>query len=41
LERYWSVDVKNGLTWAIWRSKTQVMAKRKAKSQIGKLTPDH
>jgi hypothetical protein len=31
----------NGLAWPIWTSETQVMAKRRAKSQIGSLTPDH
>jgi hypothetical protein len=41
LESYWSVDVKNGLALLIWTSETQVMAKRKAESQIGSLTPDH
>jgi hypothetical protein len=41
LESYWNVDVENGLTWAIWTSATQVMAKRKAGSQIGSLTLDH
>jgi len=29
------------LTWVIWTSITQVMAKRRARSQIGNLTPDH
>jgi len=28
LESYWSVDVENGLTWAIWTFVAQVMAKR-------------
>jgi hypothetical protein len=37
----WNVDVWNGLAWPIWTSETQVMAKRKAGSQIGNLTPDH
>jgi hypothetical protein len=41
LERYWSLDVENGLTWAIWTSTTQVMAKRRVGSQIGSLTPHH
>ncbi len=41
LESYQSVDVENGLAWAIWTSTAQVMAKRKAESQIGSLTPDH
>ncbi len=30
LENYRSVDVKNGLAWAIWTSVAQVMAKTKA-----------
>jgi hypothetical protein len=33
LEKYQSVDVKNGLAWAIWTSASFVMAKRKAKSR--------
>jgi len=41
LESYQSVDVENGLTWAIWIYATQVMAKRRAGSQTGNLTPDH
>jgi hypothetical protein len=41
LENYQSVSVENGLVWAIWTFATQVMAKRKAKSQTGSLTPDH
>jgi hypothetical protein len=41
LGSYWSVDVKNGLAWAIWTSAEHVMAKRKAGSQAGSLTPDH
>jgi hypothetical protein len=41
LESYPSVDVKNGLTWAIWTFATQIMAKRKAGSKIGSLTFDH
>jgi hypothetical protein len=41
LERYQSVDVDNGLVWAIWTCAAQVMAKRKAGSQIGNLIPDH
>jgi hypothetical protein len=28
--KYQSVDVENGLAWAIWTSTAQVMAKRKA-----------
>ncbi len=41
LERFWSVDIENGLALAIWTSITQVMGKRRAESQIGSLTPDH
>jgi len=41
LESYQSVNVENGLAWAIWTSTTHVMAKRRAGSQIGSLTPDH
>jgi hypothetical protein len=41
LESFWSVDVENGLTLAIWISATQVMVERKAGSQTGSLTPDH
>jgi hypothetical protein len=41
LESYQSVNVENGLSWAIWTSATLVMAKRKVGSQIGNLTPDH
>jgi hypothetical protein len=41
LESYWSVGVQNGLAWPIWTSITQVMAKRKAGSQIDSLTPNH
>jgi hypothetical protein len=41
LERPWSLDVENGLAWAIRTSTTQVMVERRAGSQIGNLTPDH
>jgi hypothetical protein len=41
LESYQSADVENGLAWAIWRFVAQVMAKRKAGSQTGNLTPGH
>jgi len=41
LENYQNVDVENGFAWAIWTYVAQVMAKRKAKSQIDSLTPDH
>jgi hypothetical protein len=32
LERSWSVDVQNGLAWAIWTFAAQVMGKRRARS---------
>jgi hypothetical protein len=41
LERPWSVDVENGLAWAIWTPTTQVMGKKRAGSQTGSLTHDH
>jgi hypothetical protein len=41
LERSRSVNVENGLAWAIQTSTTQVMVKRKARSQTANLTPDH
>jgi hypothetical protein len=41
LESYQIVNVKNGLALAIWTFSLQVMAKRKAGSQIGNLTLDH
>jgi hypothetical protein len=41
LERSWTVDIENGLTWAIKTSTTQVMVERRVGSQIGNLTPDH
>jgi hypothetical protein len=41
LKSSWNVDAWNGLAWPIWTSKTQVMAKRKAGSQIGNLILDH
>jgi hypothetical protein len=41
LESYQSVDVENGLTWAIWTFVTHVMAKRGAENQIDSLTLDH
>jgi hypothetical protein len=37
LKRFWSVDVQNGLAWAIWTSATQVMGKRKTGSQTANL----
>jgi len=41
LERSWSVDVQNGLAWAIWTYAAQVMVERRAGSQTSSLTPDH
>jgi hypothetical protein len=41
LKSSWNLNVWNGLAWPIWTPKTQVMAKRKAGSQIGNLTPNH
>jgi hypothetical protein len=41
LKSYRSVNVENDLAWAIWTYVAQVMAKRRAGSQIGSLTPDH
>ncbi len=41
LESYQSVNVKNGLTWAIWTFATHVMAKRRVGSQTDNLTPNH
>jgi len=41
LENYQSVDVENDLSWAICTSTAQVMAKRRARSQIGNLAPNH
>jgi len=41
LEISWNLDVYNGLAWPIWTRNTQVIAKRRARSQIGKLIPDH
>jgi hypothetical protein len=41
LEIYQSVDVENGLAWAIWTFAAHVMAKRRVASQTGNLTPDH
>jgi hypothetical protein len=35
LKRSWSVDVQDGLAWAIWTSAAQVMGKRRAGSQTG------
>jgi hypothetical protein len=41
LKRARSVDVGNGLVWAIRTSAAQVMVKRRAGSQTGSLTPNH
>jgi hypothetical protein len=41
LESYQSVNVENGLAWAIWTFVAHVMAKRRAGSQAGNLTSDH
>jgi hypothetical protein len=40
IEKLSKSKVENGLAWAIWTSATQVMTKRKVKSQTS-LTPDH
>ncbi len=41
LESYQSVNVENGLVWAIWTFTAQVMAKRRVENQTGNLTPNH
>jgi len=41
LESSWNLDVLNGLALLIWTSETQIMAKRRARSQTTSLTPDH
>jgi hypothetical protein len=41
LENYWNLNVWNELASPIWASETQVMIKRKVKSQIGNLTFEH
>jgi hypothetical protein len=41
LKRSWNSDVYNGLAWTIWVPKTQVMTKRKVKSQTVNLIPVH
>jgi hypothetical protein len=41
LERSWSVDVQNGLAWAIWTFSAQGMVERRAESQIDNLTLNH
>jgi hypothetical protein len=40
LKSYQSVDVENGLAWAVWTSTAQVMAKRRAESQTDNLTQE-
>jgi hypothetical protein len=41
LESYQSVDVENGLAWAIWTSATYVMEKIKVGNQTVSLIPNH
>jgi hypothetical protein len=41
MESSWNLNILNGLASPIWTSETQVMAKRRARNQIGNLTPDH
>ncbi len=41
LESYQSLDVDNGLVWAIWTFVAQVMAERKVRNQTSSLIPDH
>ncbi len=41
IEKLLMFRCRNGLAWAIWTYVAQVMAKRRAKSQIGSLTLDH
>jgi hypothetical protein len=41
LENSWSVNVWNGLAWAIWTFAAQVKGEKRAKSQTANLTPDH
>jgi hypothetical protein len=40
-ERSQNIDILNGLAQPIWTLKTQIMAKRRARSQIVNLTPNH
>jgi hypothetical protein len=40
-KRSWSIDVQNGLAWAIWTYVAQVMVERRVGSQTGNLTLDH
>ncbi len=37
LERFWILDIQNGLAWAIWTFSAQVIVERRARSQIGNL----
>jgi hypothetical protein len=41
LESPWNIDVQDGLASSIWTFETQVMAERKARSQIDNLIFDH
>jgi hypothetical protein len=41
LNFFWSLDIKSGFTFSIYKSKVQVMAKRIVMSQIANLTFDH
>jgi hypothetical protein len=41
LERFWNVNIENGLALAIWTFVAQVISKRRVGSQIGNLTRDH
>ncbi len=41
LESYQSVDVENGIAWAIWTFAAHIMAKRRVRSQTSSLTFDH
>ncbi len=38
LEISWNMNVWNGLTWPIWTLSTQVITKKRVRSQIGNLT---
>jgi len=41
MEIFWNLNVQNGLAWPIWTFNTQVIAKRRARNQIGSLTLVH
>jgi hypothetical protein len=41
LEKFQSIDVENGLIWAIWTSVGQVKVSRRAGSQTNNSTSDH